>query len=861
MTRARAIGVAAAGLVLHGLLLAGAGSALPGPVRLAAAFAVLILFPGYALVALGLRAPGGAWLTPGWAFGFGVAWTSALVLLSHAAGLPFLSLLSWMLPADAALWGLVAWRAHGPAPRAPDGLPRWAVVGVLLAAALAAWHVARLGPPMGYMSDTPDHVGTLRRMLQTGELFPADAFFRDAGSLGADPRKGLWHGVVALITRLAGLDPIESWSWIGALIVPFFVFNVAALGFLCRPPAGAAVTAWAFVLTYGGTLALSPIRTMVFASRMGDQLALATTVAVLADLRAPARTTRGAAAVLGFSAVAAHVFAAIQFAIVFTALGLGLLVRDRRPGPELRRLAGTTLLVALACLPYLLFRTSQAYAPANIIHTEPQGLLYLGGPLQVVSIGQLWDWMGWAWVLVPLAWPWLWTRGRSNLAVLFLLTSSLAVALIIYDPLAVAVLQPRLGYLLMRMICLVPFAAIVAWLLPDLIAVLRASGPRSRRVGAGALLALALAVLWPAVHDATQVLANPDLIAEPERREDPRHWRTEFGWMARHLDRGCVVLSDPVTSYMVPMMTGRYVATLVDQHSSPNDSLALTRILDARDALDPYGSWSRTRGVVRRYGVQVLVLNDRFLEPPVLNYWAPQHHWFLAARARFDAHPEAFPPLYDTGDFVVYGIRRAALDTLSAPARTRPFVGAWAPRRTDADATRRASDRFPTMIGFTLAPREAAPGDSLTGVARWHAAVPAGAGAYKVTVRFDRDLPGGFAPPAFIGKPARKLVELLRHERYRFRADHQPTGGEYGVDLWTPADVVRDSFVLVVPPDVAEGAYRVQIRMLRQPNYTNLRLSDWFFDDDYYSGEPVGVLVVRRVGRTGAAAPASRPRQ
>jgi hypothetical protein len=81
------------------------------------------------------------------------------------------------------------------------------------------------------------------------------------------------------------------------------------------------------------------------------------------------------------------------------------------------------------------------------------------------------------------------------------------------------------------------------------------------------------------------------------------------------------------------------------------------------------------------------------------------------------------------------------------------------------------------------------------------------------------------------------------------------------VDLWTPADVVRDSFVLVVPPDVAEGAYRVQIRMLRQPNYTNLRLSDWFFDDDYYSGEPVGVLVVRRVGRTGAAAPASRPRQ
>ena len=861
MTRARAIGVAAAGLLLHGLLLTGAATALPGPVRLAAAFAVLILFPGCALVALGLRAPGGLWLTPGWAFGFGVAWTSGLVLLSHALRLPFLSLAYWMLPAHAVLWGLVVWRARRSIPDASDGVPRWVALAVLMAAALVAWHVARVGPPMGFTSDSPDHVGTLRRMLQTGELFPADAFFRDAGQLGADPRKGLWHGVVALITRLAGLDPVEAWRWLGALIAPFFVFNVAALGFLCRPPAGAAWTAWAFVLAYGASLAMSPIRQMVFASRMGDQLALATTVAVLADLRSPALSNRVAAAVLGFSAVAAHVFAAIQFAIVFAALGSGLLVRERRPGPALGRLTVTTLLVAVACLPYLLFRAGQAYAPSNIIHTEPQGLLYLVGRLQVVSIGQLWDWMGWAWVLVPLAWPWLWTRSRSNPAVLFLLTSSVAVALIIYDPLAVAVLQPRLGYLMMRMIWLVPFAAIVAWLLPELVAVLRGPGAWSGRVGAGALLALSLALLRPAADDAVQVLADPGAITRQERREDPRRWRTEFDWMARHLDRRCVVLSDPATSYMVPMMTGRYVTTILDQHSSPNDSLALTRILDARDALDPYGSWSRTREVVRRYGAQVLVLNDRFLEPPRLSYWTPQHGWFVAARARFDAHPEAFPPLYDTGSFVVYGIHRAALDTLSAPVPPRPFVEAWEPPGAAERAALRTGDRLPVVVGFTLARREAAPGDSVTGVARWHAAVPAPAGAYRIAVRFDRDLPGGFIPPAFIGKPVRKLIEHFRHERYRFRSDHLPANGEYGVDLWGAAEVVRDSFALAVPPDMADGAYRVQIRMLRQPNYVNFRLSDWFFDDDYYSGEPVGVLVVGRAGRGGVAQPGSRPRQ
>ena len=797
MTRGRAIGVAAGSLVVHGALLAGVTSALPGPLRLAAAFAVLVLVPGWAFVALGARPPGGAWLAAGWAFGLGVAWNAALVLLARAAGLPFLSLLPWTPLTSVLPWGLVLWRAGGPPAAGGRGLSRAAVLVVLLAAAFATVHAARFGPPLGYLSDTPDHVGTLRRMLQSGELFPADAFFRDAGRAGADPRKGLWHAIVALLARLAGLDPLETWRWLSALIMPFFVLNVAALGFLCRGPTGAALAAWVLVLTYGGGMGQGPVRQAVYPSRLADHLALAAAVAVLVDLGRRTWTSRAAAAALGFAAVAAHVFAVIQFALVFPALGFGLLLRDRRFGPEVRRLAGTTLLIGVVCLPYLLFRAQQAYAPTNVIHTEPQGLTWLAGSLRVVSIGQLWGWMGLAWVLVPLSWPWLWTRGRGNVAALYLLTSSLAVALTIYDPPAVALLQPRLGYLLMRMVWVVPFAALVAWLLPELAAAVRARGPRWARAGAGALLALALALLGPAVRDAAQVLRDPGLVATAARQEDPRRWQAEFDWMARHLESGCVVLSDPATSYLVPMMTGRYVVTLVDQHSSPNDSLGLTRILDARDALDPYGTWERTREVVRRYGVGAIVLNDRFEEPLPLDYWAPRHPWFLAARARFDAHPGVFPPLHDTGDLVVYGLRKAALDTLSGPATARPFVEAWAPGPTaGAPVSRDSLDRVPALVGLTLSTCVAAPGDNLTGVARWRAARPAGAGAWRVAVRFDRGLPAGFAPPAFIGKPARKLLERLRHERYGFRADHLPARGDYGLDLWRADEVVQDSFAL-----------------------------------------------------------------
>jgi hypothetical protein len=113
-------------------------------------------------------------------------------------------------------------------------------------------------------------------------------------------------------------------------------------------------------------------------------------------------------------------------------------------------------------------------------------------------------------------------------------------------------------------------------------------------------------------------------------------------------------------------------------------------------------------------------------------------------------------------------------------------------------------------------------------------------GSYQVAVRFDRGLPAGLDPPDLIAKPVRKLVERTRGERYRFRVDHLPVGGQYGVDLWRTDEVVRDSFEVVVPHDAAPGRYDVRVLMLRQPHYPNYRLSDYFVEEDYYAGVKLG---------------------
>lgn len=860
-----------AGIGLYAALLGGLLDALPAILRVPLAGAALVLTPGFAAIALGAVPPGGMRLAAGWAVAFGVAWNGFWVLVTRAAGLPFTVLERALLGLDALLWLVVlvvlarrgAAAADAPdeedlaagaddaaraARWARDPAPRWgagATLVLLLALGLGVLNTARLGTPLGYITDSPDHVATVRRMLQTGDAFTPDAYFRDAGEQGADPRKGLWHPQAALATALAGADPLEGWQWLSLLLVPTFVLNAAAFGFLLGGPAGAAAAGLALVLTYGGSFAESYLREAVFATKLGDQLAMAGVTAVLADLARRTRGSRLAAIGIGLGAVAAHVWYAIQFAMVLSALGVGLLARERRWTPALGRLSGTALALGAAALPYLAWRALQAYAPVNVIHTAPQGLLTLWDGVTVMNLGVLWDWLGLWWVVVPLSAVALWRAGRGQPAVLFLLTTPAIVATVLFVPPVVALLQPKLGYLLLRTVWMVPLAPLLGWWVARGLRGLRAGG-RARLVAALQLAGLLLVSL-PGLGDAVIAVRDPDRFGRWEREHSFRLWEDALRWMQERLPAGQVVLADPLTSYTVPMITGHYVVTLLDQHSSPSDPHALDRILDARDALDPHVPWDRVRAVVDRYGVTTIFLNARLVEVPVLWYWTPRKEWFAASRARFDRRPEAFEPLFDTGDAVVYRVRRAALDTLSSPPDPRPYARPYEPGRDPV--ARRIADGVPALLGFRITPPLAERGDTLRGIAQWRPAAALPRGSYVVSVRFDRELPAGFDPPRVVGKPARKLLELARGERYRFRGDHLPVGGDYGVDLWRTDEVVSDSFEVRVPHDAAPGDYLVKVRFIAQAPYPNYRLSDYFFDDDYYAGVTVASVRVRVPGR------------
>src|SRR5262249_53361000 len=152
--------------------------------------------------------------------------------------------------------------------------------------------------------------------------------------------------------------------------------------------------------------------------------------------------------------------------LVFGAFGLALLIRDREPGPAFRRLAGTAGAIGLTVLPFVIWQALRTPPPRNPIHLEPQGLLTLWDHVAVVSPGVLWEWMGLAWVLFRLPAARLWRDSRGNPAALYLLSTACAAAAVMFLPPVVAGLEPRLGYLLMRVVWIVPLAGLVAWALP-----------------------------------------------------------------------------------------------------------------------------------------------------------------------------------------------------------------------------------------------------------------------------------------------------------------------------------------------------------------------------------------------------------
>jgi len=73
-----------------------------------------------------------------------------------------------------------------------------------------------------------------------------------------------------------------------------------------------------------------------------------------------------------------------------------------------------------------------------------------------------------------------------------------------------------------------------------------------------------------------------------------------------------------------------------------------------------------------------------------------------------------------------------------------------------------------------------------------------------------------------------------------FQQDHEPVGGAYPTGQWAPGDIVRETFLVIVPPDAPPGAYEVVVGVWDPA--TGVRLPVTGSDGDAVK---VGTLAVR----------------
>ena len=204
--------------------------------RLAAATACVLL-PG-ALLARALRLPGAA---PAFALSLGVLFVAFVVVFALQTSI----LVAFAVLAVAAVAGLVV------AIRGWSWAGDWAGWGVLALGAALAVPIWRFGAALE--GDAVFHLARVRKLADFDELsLDAVAEFADGGTHPgyAFP---LWHGFLALVSRLAGVDPADMILHEAAILVP--------LAFLLAFEAGRALfnSVWAGLAVLAGQVAITAL--------------------------------------------------------------------------------------------------------------------------------------------------------------------------------------------------------------------------------------------------------------------------------------------------------------------------------------------------------------------------------------------------------------------------------------------------------------------------------------------------------------------------------------------------------------------------------------------------------------------------
>lgn len=704
---------------------------------------------------------------------------------------------------------------------------------IALALALVSFLLMlRDGGSLGPVHDSLDFVSFVQETLQTGDLSPRSAIYRVAPDAPPDPRRGSFHTEVAAICRLSGTSPTEGWRWLPRLLAPLAILGLCAM---FRPWLGARTACVAAAIFIAATFFNRDrfIQNIGYASRFGWVCGWAALLLMGRGLSLISRGTRAAAsndssggrALLAAGALApilvlpVHLLSGFQ---VLLAMGCTTLaVWLDRAGDRRSRMAVLLMTAAGGALflPLAAMRAAGSAEVLNPVFDHLYGVLLLAPGWPVLSPAFLTERFGilgtigtaLGLLLIPLA-------RRSREAAFLALSTLVPLLVLFFPPIVKLVLAAHAQSVLYRVILTIPFAGTLAWILVrSLSAVARGAG-WTRRIGAALLLGLiALSLIL-------QAGATRSAWAIPERRRGDFR---ESAPLARSLEflqarfpSVQTILSDPVSSYSIPAYTRHDAVAPYHQHSSPSDASALQRMRDAEEALNAHVGIERTFGVLRRYGVDLILLNQSF--PRFLS----SYQVFISPlvygeqRAKFDRSPSLFETIYDAEGVVVYRVRHPDPGEALPGEPPNPY------RVEDPGGEPILGCGPDLLLRFEARPGPHPAGEQIPFDMVWRR----GDAPYRLPIVCEIKLqaverPAGFSTP-LLGRIIRGIVEWREGVRLRFGALFHPLVTFYPDFLWGAGETYRDELWLSVPPNARHGRYEIYFRMSEQPHARITRLSE-----------------------------------
>jgi hypothetical protein len=838
---------------------------LPGPdlAGMALAFYALFLLPGYTITRLVSRRPAGLLERVCMIFLGSLLFLTAILLLGFVPGVSYRGIAIAGSIANAAMLLLVGLgggvqreRSSGSIPIGSSMEGRFGTTRIVMVALLfIVCFVFFYGSgTTSWDSDALDHLSYVRRGLDSGALFPGDSFYRGGDGVGFDPRKGIWHPMLALWAYQGDTQVELLWR-----MLPSFIAFFALASFLL------------FAVTVTGRPLVAPIALLLLLFFYRGEGVGWLTRAGFSRNMAQVLLWSGAAFLIRYAETGRKNLLFWVFVSAFC-IGLLLFVFFFRYGHSWtgRAVTAVAITAVAAALPLALRAVFTSHG-FNLVHTHRQGMLLLSERLAMVDpveiLASLSPAFFFSLLLVPFFVGVADGGERRKLTwMLYLLP-----VILVLNPITGGLLERTLGYLHYRMLYAAPLFCYLSLALAGLFRILLSGRSENGGDGGGIpstgltrirtgnrragrtlrlvprLLAACLLILF-AYFPLRQFLPVTKRAVQAILGEDEAGVRVG---LAEHLDSvipdHSVIASDPRTSYIISAFTDHFVTIILDQHCSPTDTAAIHRLRETRDLFSPAVPISRSSEWLLEQDVDYLLVDTRYRRRSDFFATVPEGGG-AQAYEKFSECERLLDEIGSFDGFHLFRVDREALAAgrdLSCPAATGAAIACVTDEKR-GEPPLISSDGI-MLDGIVADPGEISPGDTLWGHFCWSRDRAIGFGLpFEWTIRLDSDFPKGPFYRHWYGKQYRRRLERSTGAFYRFTHSERMASGSEQPDQWEPDDRMRQDFVIAVTEWLHEGEYVMRVSLRRLSYLPNRTLGDYFLNEDSFWGVHFDSLRVRR---------------